>query len=80
MSSVPVYNKPDRKFSCLIRGCDVEISKKNIECSLFFSGTLGLGSNLFFYFNLYRWLTRKITDVSIPAKLAQFSFERGIFK
>jgi hypothetical protein len=53
----------------VIRGYDADISKKNIECSMVFSGTLGIWSNIFVYFNPNKWFTRMGADVSGPAKL-----------
>ena len=53
----------------MIRGCDADISKKNTECSMFFYGDHGAGSNICFYFNPYKWFTRMGADVSGPAKL-----------
>ena len=69
MPSIRASNKPDDKFSWVIRGCDADISTKSIEWSVFFSGTPGIGSNIFLYFNPNKWFTRKGTDVSGPAKL-----------
>jgi len=53
----------------VIRGYNADISKKNIECSIFFYGTHGIWSNIFVHFNPNRWFTRMGTDVSGSAKL-----------
>jgi hypothetical protein len=47
----------------MIRGFDVDIQTKNIECSMVFSGTIGTWSNILFYFNANKWFTRMGTDV-----------------
>jgi len=36
---------------------------------MFFSGTHGIGSNIYFYFKSNKWFSRMDTDVSGPAKL-----------
>ena len=53
----------------MIRGYDADISKKNIECSMFFYGTHGTGSNICVYFNPNKWFPRMDANVSDPVKL-----------
>ena len=53
----------------MIRGYDADISKKNIECSMFFYGTHGTGSNICVYFNPNKWFARMDANVSDPVKL-----------
>jgi len=50
----------------MIRGYNVDISTKNIECSMFSYGTHGTGSNIFVHFNPNKWFTRMGKDVSGP--------------
>ena len=53
----------------MIRGCDVDVSAKSIECSVVFSGTIGIWSNLFFYSNHNKWFTGMGADISVSGKL-----------